>query len=52
MKGLLSHRDPPFLPGRRKEESRGVNVGVTNQGVHINVCVGPGTQPKEELLLD
>ena len=50
-KEFLSHRDPPFLPGRRKEESRGANVGVINLEAYTNVYVGPGAQPKEELLL-
>ena len=50
-KGLLSHRDPPFLPWGRKEESQGAIVGVTGQGAHTNVYVGPRAQSEEELLL-
>ena len=50
-KGLSSHRDPPFLPWGRKEESRGVIVEVTDRGAHINIHVGPGAQSKEEPLL-
>ena len=49
--GLLTHRDPHFLPWRRKEESRGGIVGVTGQGAHTNVYVGPRAQSEEELLL-
>ena len=45
-----SHRDPPFLPWGRKEESRGAIVGVTDWGAHINIHVGPGAQSKEEPL--
>ena len=48
---FLSHRDPPFLLGRRKKESRGAIVGVINREAYTNVYVGPGAQPKEELLL-
>ena len=40
-KGLLSHQDPPFLPWRRKEQSRGAIVGVIDLGAHTNVYVGP-----------
>ena len=50
-KGLLSHRDPLFLPWRRKEESGGAIVGVTDQGTHTNVYVGPRAQSTEELFL-
>ena len=50
-KEFLSHRDPPFLLGRRKEESRGAIVGVINWEAHTNVYVGLRAQPKEELLL-
>ena len=50
-KEVLSHRDPPFLLGRRKEESRRTSVGVINREGHTNVYVGSGAQPKEELLL-
>ena len=50
-KELSSHRDPPFLPWRRKEESRGAIVGVTDRGTHTNIYVGLRTQSKEEPLL-
>ena len=50
-KEFLSHRDHPFLPGRRKEESRGAIVGVINGEAQTNVYVGLGAQPNEELLL-
>ena len=43
-KGLLSHRDPSFLPWSRKEESRGAIVGVKGQGAHIYVYIGLGAQ--------
>ena len=52
VKGLLSHRDPSFLPWRRKEESRGAIVGVKGQVAHIYVYVRPMAQSEEELLLD
>ena len=51
-KELSSHRDPHFLPWGRKEKSRGAIVGVTDQGAHTNIYVGPRAQPKEEPLLD
>ena len=50
-KGQLSHRDPPFLPWGRKEESRGAIVGVTDRGAHTNIHVGPRAQSKGEPLL-
>ena len=50
-KGQSSHRDPPFLPWGRKEESRGAIVGVTYQGAHTNIHVRPRAQSKEEPLL-
>ena len=50
-KEFLSHRDPLFLPGRRKEESRGTIVGVINGEAQTNVYVGLRDQPKEKLLL-
>ena len=52
VKELSSHRDPPFLPWGRKEESRWAIVGVTDQGAHTNIYVGPRAQSKEEPLLD
>ena len=48
---FLSHQDPPFLPGKRKEESRGAIVRVINGEAQINVYVRLRAQPKEELLL-
>ena len=43
-KELSSHRNPSFLPGSRKEESRGAIVGVKGQGAHIYVYIGLGVQ--------
>ena len=50
-KGLLSHRDPSFLPWSGKEESQGAIVGVKGQGAPIYVNVGPRAQSEEEPLL-
>ena len=46
-KELSSHRNPSFLPGSRKEESRGAIVGVKGQGAHVHVYIGPGTQSED-----
>ena len=46
-KGLLSHRDPSFLPWSRTEESRGVIVGVKGQATQIYVYVGLMAQSED-----
>ena len=50
-KELSSHRNPSFLPGSRKEESRGAIVGVKGQGAHIYVYIGPKAQTEDEKTL-
>ena len=44
VKGLLSHRDPSFLPWSRKKESREAIIGVKGQEAHIYVYIGPRAQ--------
>ena len=47
VKELSSHRDPPFLLWRRKDESQGAIMGVTDRGTYTNIYVGPRAQSKE-----
>ena len=47
-KGLLSHRDPSFLPWSRKEESQGAIMGVKGQGAPIYVYIGLRAQFEEK----